>query len=84
MLLVVEDVAPGERRLRQMPDQRLLPQRQRRELVGVELDDRRVVNLLEEVLPVAFGAGRRRCRSGVVLAAGAAGNSLQDARTQRV
>ena len=57
--LVVEDVAPGERRLVQMPDERLLPERQRAETVGVELHDRRLVDLLEEVTAIGLPVLRR-------------------------
>ena len=58
MTLVVIDVAAGDRRLIQMPDERLLLQRQLVEAVGVQLDDRRVVDLLEQVRP------RGRLQSG--------------------
>src|SRR4029434_11312462 len=56
-----------------MPNERLVPQRQRRELVGVELDNGGVVDLLEDVLAAAFCRGRRGCRSGSLLAARVAG-----------
>ena len=39
----------GERCLIQVPDERLLLERQRVEAVGVDLHDRCIVNLLEEV-----------------------------------
>ena len=49
MLLVVEDVAAGDRGLVEMPDQRLLAQRQAGEPVRVELRDGGVVDPLEQV-----------------------------------
>ena len=52
MLLVVEDVAPGERRLREVIRQRLLFQRQRRELIRIELHDGRVVHAFEQIFPL--------------------------------
>ena len=55
--LVVVDVAPGDRRLVEMPDQRLFLERQRGESVGIQLHDRRFVDLFEQVLPIG---GRRR------------------------
>ena len=60
--LVVEDVAAGERRVVQVPDQHLLAELQPLEAVGVDLADGGVVDALEQVL--AFGllhsAGGRR------------------------
>ena len=61
VLLIDEDVAPGERRLVQVPDQRLLAQRQRVEAVRVQLHGRRVVHALEQILP---GFGIRGSRFG--------------------
>ena len=58
MALVVIDVAAGERGLIQMPDERLLRERQLLEAVGVQLDDRRVVDLLEQVAPIGSYSGR--------------------------
>ena len=52
MTLVVIDVAAGERGLIQMPDERLLPERQLVEAVGIQLDDGGVVDLLEQVGPI--------------------------------
>ena len=52
MSLVVIDVAAGERGLVQVPDERLLLQRQLLEAVGVQLHDRRIVDLLEQVAPI--------------------------------
>ena len=52
VLLVDEDVAPGQRRLVEVPDQRLLLQRQRREAVGVQLHDGRIVDALEQVFSI--------------------------------
>ena len=63
VLLIDEDVAAGERRLVEMPDQRLLLQRQRREAVRVELHDRRIVDALEQVLAVG-GAPVPRVAAG--------------------
>ena len=57
MLLVVEDVAPGDGGLVEMPDERLLLERQRREPVGVQLHHRGVVDPLEQVLALV-GGGR--------------------------
>ena len=54
---------PAMRRLIQMPDERLLFERQRIEAVGVELDHRGVVHRLEQVLAIG-GRGRRRRRRG--------------------
>ncbi len=56
MLLVEEDVPSGERRLREVPDQRLLAQRQRGELIRIQLHHRRIVDALEQV----FALGDRR------------------------
>jgi hypothetical protein len=58
MTLVVIDIATGERGLVQVPDQRLMRERQFLESVGVELDDRRVIDLLEQVLPIGSYSGR--------------------------
>ncbi len=72
MLLVDEDVAAGERGLVEVPDQRLLLERQRREPVRIELHDGRVVDALEQVLalgsraPGAGGAWGAGCGSGPV------------------
>ena len=49
MTLVVIDVAAGERGLIQMPDQRLLLQRQLVEAVRIQLNDGRIVDLLEQI-----------------------------------
>jgi hypothetical protein len=57
--LVVIDVAPRDGGLIEVPDERLLAKRQRREPVGVELHDRGVVHALEQVLPFSR---RRRLR----------------------
>jgi hypothetical protein len=64
VFLVVEDVAAGNGRLRQVPDQRLLAQRQRGKAVGIQLHDRCIVHPLEEVLALAAvrGGCRRRRR----------------------
>ena len=69
MLLVVEDVASGERRLREVVDQRLLAQRQRGELIRIQLHHRRIVHALEQV----FALGGRGGEPGV---AGAADSGL--------
>ena len=58
MALVVIDVAAGERGLIQMPDERLLPDRQLFEAVGIQLDDRGVIDLLEEVTSIGCYSGR--------------------------
>ena len=47
--LIVVDVAPGERGLVEMPDERLFLERQRGESIGIQLHDRRVVDLFEQV-----------------------------------
>ena len=67
MLLIDVDVASGERRLVQMPNQRLLAHRQRREAVGVQLHHSRIVNTFEQVLPLSRRGGSavrcdERCR----------------------
>jgi hypothetical protein len=61
MLLVVEDIAPGNGRLGEVIDERPLAQRQRRETVRIQLHDRRIVNALEQVFPLGgrAGGGRR-------------------------
>jgi len=41
-----------------VPDERLLCEGQLFEAVGVQLNDRRVVDLLEQVAPVGFYSGR--------------------------
>ncbi|MCU0974647.1 MAG: hypothetical protein MUF80_11965 [Burkholderiales bacterium] len=52
--LVVVDVAPGQRGLVQVPRQRLVSKREVRESVGVQLNDRRVLDALEQVRAVAI------------------------------
>ena len=61
MTLVVVDVPAGERGLIQMPDEGLVLQVQLLEAVGVELHDRRIVDLLEQVGPRrrSYGAAGR-------------------------
>src|SRR6202011_5284326 len=68
--LVIEDVAARQRRLIQMPDQNLVVQREIAKSVGVELDDGRLADALEEILPLRRGSrsrgrlsARARCRS---------------------
>jgi len=56
MPLVVIDVAAGDCGLIQVPDERLLLQRQRLEAVRIDLHDRRVVHGFEEIL--SFRRGR--------------------------
>src|SRR6185503_8569734 len=63
MLLVVEDVAPGKRRLGEVIRQRLVFQRQRRELIRIDLHDRGIVYALEQVFPLARRGGCA-CRWG--------------------
>jgi hypothetical protein len=48
--LVVVDVAAGERRQIQVPHERLVAQRQRREAVGVQLHHRDLTDLLDQML----------------------------------
>ena len=55
MALVVIDVAAGQRGLVQMPDEHLLLQWQRVEAVRIQLHNRRIVYLLEQIRP---GLGR--------------------------
>src|SRR5262249_43523495 len=50
--LVVKDVAAGDRRLREVPDERLLTQREVPKAVGVDLDDRCFADALEEIRPL--------------------------------
>ena len=57
MFLIDEDVASRERGLVEMPDQRLLPERQRAEAVGVQLHDGRIVHTFEQILPVGIRRG---------------------------
>ena len=80
--LIVEDVAAGERRLIQMPDERLFLQRQRLKAVGIDLHDGRLVNALEQVRPFgpsAAGAGGRSGRvRGVARPAGGGSNYRHD------
>ena len=47
--LVVEDIAPGDGRARQMPDERFLAERQIAEPIRIDLDDRRLADALEQV-----------------------------------
>ena len=47
--LVVVDVATGERGLIQMPDEHLLAQRETLKAIGIQLDDRRIIDTLEEI-----------------------------------
>ena len=58
--LVVVDVAAGQGRLIEMPDQHLLLERQLLEAVRIELHDRRVVHALEQVLAIRRRGRRRR------------------------
>ena len=58
MSLVVVDVAAGDGGLIQMPDERLLAQRQRLEAVRIDLHHRRVVDGLEEILALAARPAR--------------------------
>jgi hypothetical protein len=62
VLLIEEDVAPGNRRLVEMPDQRLVLQRQLAEAVGIELHDRASSTQVEEVFAIAGRLSRRRLR----------------------
>jgi hypothetical protein len=57
--LVIKDVAPGNGGLSQVPDQRLVFERQRRKPVRIQLHDRGIVNPFEEVL-LGLGGGARR------------------------
>src|ERR1019366_426158 len=52
--LVVEDVAPGERCLIEMPDERLVFEWQLAESVRIDLHDRRVVYPFEQVLAIGL------------------------------
>ena len=61
--LVVVDVAPGQGGLVEVPDERLLAQRQRLEAVGVELHHRGVVDPLQQVAALALPLRRRRGRA---------------------
>ncbi len=58
MTLVVVDVPAGQCRAVQMPDEGLLLQVQLVEAVGVELHDRRILDLLEQVGPRRLYSGR--------------------------
>jgi hypothetical protein len=58
-LLIVEDVAPRDCRLRQVPHQDPLVERPAREPVGVQLHDGRVVDALEQIPPRVGLRGRR-------------------------
>ena len=49
--LVEEDVAPGNRRLGEMPDERLLAQRQITKTVRVQLNHGGLANAFEQVFP---------------------------------
>jgi hypothetical protein len=53
VLLIVEDVAAGERGLVEVPDEDLLVQRQVAESVRVDLDDGGLADLLEQVDAIA-------------------------------
>jgi hypothetical protein len=57
--LVVVNVAASDGRLIQMPDERLVPERQLREAIGVQLHHRRIVDALQQIFPVG---SRRRGR----------------------
>ena len=63
VLLIEEDVAAGQRRLVQVPDERLLLQWQPLETVGINLDDRRLADAFEQIGPIDHG---RRSRGGGV------------------
>jgi hypothetical protein len=58
VLLVDEDVPASQGRLVEVPDERLVAERERVEAVGVELHDRRVLHRLQQVLPLGRGRGR--------------------------
>ena len=66
--LVVIDIASGERRLVQVPDQNLLIEWQRREAVSIQLRHRRIVHSFEQVFAIGrcvrreCGRNRRRLR----------------------
>jgi hypothetical protein len=47
-----------------MPDQDLVVHRQRRKAIRIQVDDGRILNLLEQVTPIGTG-GRRHRRAGV-------------------
>jgi hypothetical protein len=51
--LIEKNVASGDRRLVEVPNQNALLERQRIESLGVQLHDRRFVNSLEEVLALS-------------------------------
>ena len=62
--LVVVDVAPGDRGLAEVPDQRLLAKRQIAERVRVDLHDGGFADPLEQVFP--FGGRRVVAGTGIV------------------
>ena len=62
VLLIEEDVTSGDRCLVEMPDQRLVLERQLVETVRIQLHDRRIVDAVEEVLAIAGRPGRRALR----------------------
>ena len=80
--LVVEDVAPGERGMVQVPDEGLLAQGEGAEAVGVDLDDRRVVDALEQIRALGLDGGRRISR-GRIRRAAAARRAARDHATHR-
>ena len=74
--LVVEDVAAGERCLIQMPDEHLLPKWKRLEAIGIQLDDGRVVDTLEQILTIPGRSGGGHL-AGAAPGAGAPGPTGQ-------
>ena len=87
VLLVVEDVATGERRLHEVIRQRLLSQWQRGELIGIQLDDCRIVHSLEQILALRRGRRARRwsrCRGFGALRARARRGDEQDEGEEQV
>ena len=59
MLLMDEDVAPGQRRLVQVPDEHLLLLREAGKAVRIQLHHGRIVNAFEQVLAIGCrGPGR--------------------------
>jgi hypothetical protein len=81
VLLVEEEVASGDGRLVQMPDERLLFERQRRKSVRIQLHHGGFVDALEKVCARAGRPARRRARPHPAISPGSpAGGSASTRR----
>ena len=84
--LIVEDVAPGERGVVEVPDERLLAEVKRREAIGIDLGGGRIVNPLQQVRAVGgrLGVPVEGNGSGSSTGAVQAGVSAANSRKSRL